>query len=82
MRRPWGLIMGEHYPRGTTEASSWCPRCKRETLHRVDHPVPPAKGGGRLGPCIDPAHPPLGLSKKQESAKKKRETEERNPRLF
>jgi hypothetical protein len=47
----------------------------------VDHPVPPAKGGGRLGPCIDPDHPLLGLSKAQEAAKKKREKEESVGRL-
>lgn len=83
--------MGEHYPRGQKEAEAWCPRCRRHTMHRVDHPVPPdpgkgsrkyATGGGRLGPCIDEKHPPLGLSKEQESRKKKREHEEQNPKLF
>ena len=74
--------MGEHYPAGQTEAEAYCNRCRRTTLHRVDHPVPPAKGGGRIGPCIDPDHPPLGLSKEQQARKKKRDREAQNPRLF
>ena len=36
--------MGEHYTLLTQEASSWCAKCKRTTMHRVD--------GRRLGPCL------------------------------
>lgn len=74
--------MGEHYPAGQKEAEAWCARCRRFTLHRVDHPVPPAKGGGRLGPCIDKDHPPLGLSRAQLKRKEKSEKDAQNPRLF
>jgi len=74
--------MGEHYPRGQTEAMAWCPRCRRETLHRVDHPVPPAKGGGRLGPCIDKDHPALQLSRDQQKRRDKAAKAAQNPRLF
>jgi hypothetical protein len=74
--------MGEHYRRGQTEAESWCARCRRFTLHRVDHPVPPAKGGGRLGPCLDAKHPALGLSKDQQKRRDRQERERQQPKLF
>jgi hypothetical protein len=45
--------MGEHFTRNTLETTAWCAKCKRETLHRVDHPVAGGKGGGRLGPCLE-----------------------------
>jgi len=41
--------MAEHYTRNTIEATAWCNRCNRVTLHRVD--------GVKKGPCIDPQHP-------------------------
>jgi hypothetical protein len=41
--------MSEHYTKNTESATAWCPRCGRNTEHRVD--------SGRKGPCIDPAHP-------------------------
>jgi hypothetical protein len=74
--------MGEHYRKGQTEAEAWCARCRRPTMHRVDHPPAGEKGGGRLGPCIDANHPPLGLSKKQLEQRAKEEQDRQNPRLF
>lgn len=74
--------MSEHYPRGQKEAEAWCARCKKFTMHRVDHPLAGQKGGGRLGPCIDPNHPPLGLSKSQIARREAQQREEQNPRLF
>ena len=35
--------MAEHYLRGTVEASAWCSKCRRETMHRID--------GVKKGPC-------------------------------
>lgn len=49
--------MTEHYTRNTEEVTAWCKRCQRMTQHRVDHPPDGLPGAGRLGPCIDPAHP-------------------------
>jgi hypothetical protein len=40
--------MTHHYTRSTVEASAWCAKCKKETIHRVDAD----KQQGRLGPCI------------------------------
>lgn len=37
--------MMEHFTRNTIEASAWCPKCGKNTQHRVD--------GVKLGPCID-----------------------------
>lgn len=37
--------MAEHYTKLTTEASAWCNRCAKSTMHRVDN--------GRRGPCLD-----------------------------
>lgn len=36
--------MAEHYPRNTVEASAWCLKCQKSTMHRID--------GVRKGPCI------------------------------
>lgn len=35
--------MAEHYSRNTVEASTWCTRCNKNTMHRID--------GVRKGPC-------------------------------
>jgi hypothetical protein len=61
------------------EAEAWCARCGKATLHRVDHPV---KGGGRLGPCIDPNHPVQELSKAQQKRRDQEEKDKREPKLF
>lgn len=37
--------MSEHYTRNTVSVSAWCPKCRRQTMHRVDE--------GRRGPCLD-----------------------------
>jgi len=74
--------MGEHYPAGQTECEAWCGKCGRFTMHRVDHPPAGQKGGGRKGPCIDPAHPVQELSQKQKKRKEQAEKDKRNPTLF
>jgi len=75
--------MSEHYPRGQIEAEAWCPQCQRITLHRVAHPPAGQKGGGRLGPCIDPAHPPVPEFTKAQKKRREREAKERRePKLF
>ena len=37
--------MPHHYTKATVAASSWCNRCNKQTMHRID--------AGRLGPCKD-----------------------------
>jgi len=37
--------MTQHYTRNTVEASEWCARCHKDTMHRID--------GVKLGPCLD-----------------------------
>jgi hypothetical protein len=37
--------MSFHYTKNTVEASAWCLRCNRVTMHRVDQ--------GRIGPCLE-----------------------------
>ncbi len=37
--------MAEHYTRNTVAAMAWCPRCKKQTMHRG--------GEVKLGPCLD-----------------------------
>lgn len=45
----------EHYTKNTVEASIWCNKCGKHTMHRVD--------SGRRGPCkvcmanLEPAAP-------------------------
>lgn len=41
--------MTQHYTKNTTEASAWCAKCKRRTMHRVDAD----EMQGRLGPCLE-----------------------------
>lgn len=41
--------MPEHYTRNTVEASAWCKRCGKVTMHRVDQDAMQ----GRLGPCFE-----------------------------
>ena len=40
--------MTEHFTKNTVEASAWCAKCKRKTMHRVDADAQQ----GRLGPCL------------------------------
>lgn len=37
--------MTEHYTKNTVSVSAWCPKCRKETMHRVD--------AGRRGPCLE-----------------------------
>lgn len=37
--------MAEHYTRNTVQVSAWCPKCRKETMHRVD--------AGQRGPCLE-----------------------------
>lgn len=37
--------MSEHFTRNTLEATAWCRKCQRTTLHRIDD--------GRTGPCLE-----------------------------
>lgn len=36
--------MPHHFTKNTVEASFWCAKCYKDTMHRVD--------GGRRGPCL------------------------------
>lgn len=64
--------MAEHYPRSTESILKHCNTCGRLTVHPVS--------GGRVGRCSE--HQAVGPSKKQQAAQKKREDEEKNPKLF
>lgn len=37
--------MSQHYTRNTVSVAAWCPKCKKNTQHRVDD--------RRIGPCLD-----------------------------
>jgi hypothetical protein len=37
--------MTQHFTRNTISAALYCPKCKKQTQHRVD--------GVRKGPCLD-----------------------------
>jgi hypothetical protein len=64
--------MKHHETKNTVSVSAWCNTCGRTTQH--------ACSGKRRGHCLE--HEAAGLSKKQEQARKKREQEEREPKLF
>lgn len=36
--------MSQHYTRATVEASAWCKKCGKPTMHRIDD--------RRAGPCL------------------------------
>lgn len=40
--------MTHHFTRNTVEASAWCSKCQKFTMHRVDQDAMQ----GRLGPCL------------------------------
>lgn len=75
-------LMAEHYTAGQTECEAFCRKCGRNTLHRVDHPPAGAKGGGRKGPCLDPAHPVQEFSQAQLKRRAAEEKKRQNPELF
>ncbi len=64
--------MPHHYTRDTESDTKWCNRCSRHTQHAVSD--------GRIGRCME--HQAEGESKKQIEARKKREEEAKNPKLF
>jgi hypothetical protein len=66
--------MTEHYTKNTLECTAWCPKCQRDTQHRVD--------GGRKGPCLDPKHPVPAESTTQKKRRLAGEHKLRNPGLF
>lgn len=66
--------MGEHYTKNVIADTSFCKKCGRPTLHRVD--------GGRLGPCIDPKHPVQEMTQAQRKRKQKEARDRENPSLF
>lgn len=35
--------MAQHFTRNTVAAQAWCPKCAKQTMHRVDD--------RRIGPC-------------------------------
>jgi hypothetical protein len=35
----------QHFTRNTVSATSWCNKCGKPTMHRID--------GVKLGPCLD-----------------------------
>ncbi|HXN50382.1 MAG TPA: hypothetical protein VN943_00495 [Candidatus Acidoferrum sp.] len=83
--------MSEHYTAGTIEVTHWCNVCRRPTQHRVDpRDVTATVHGGHvrvagiLGPCLEhgPKVNAQGESKRQETARKKRDREAANPPLF
>lgn len=37
--------MSEHFTRSTVEASAWCGKCQKQTMHRIDD--------RRKGPCLE-----------------------------
>ena len=43
--------MSQHYTRNTVSAAAWCPRCRKQTQHRIDD--------RRIGPCLDCLARPL-----------------------
>jgi len=45
--------MPEHFTKNTIEASFWCSKCGKATMHRVDD--------GRRGPCLFCMNQPLPL---------------------
>ena len=61
-----------HETKNTVSILAWCDTCGRHTFHAVS--------GKRRGPCQE--HAASGLSKKQEQARKQREAEEQNLKLF
>lgn len=64
--------MSHHYTRNTESDTKWCNICGRLTQHFVS--------GGRIGRCME--HESKAESKRQEKARKKRESDARNPSLF
>jgi hypothetical protein len=64
--------MPEHNTRNTESVTAWCNHCGKPTQHKVSD--------GRRGRCME--HEAVGASKKQEAAARKREHEEKNPKLF
>lgn len=48
----------QHFTRNTVEASEWCPRCYRNTMHRID--------GVKLGPCLECLNRPAAPAPKPE----------------
>jgi hypothetical protein len=38
-------LVAQHYTRNTVSAQAWCPKCGKQTMHRVDD--------RRIGPCLD-----------------------------
>jgi hypothetical protein len=45
----------EHFPKSTLTATAWCAKCSRSTEHQIDD--------GRVGRCLDAAHPAPPLPK-------------------
>jgi hypothetical protein len=43
--------MTQHYTRNTLSVAAWCPKCRKETQHRVDD--------RRRGPCLECLEKPL-----------------------
>jgi len=66
--------MGEHYTKNCEGDTTWCAKCQRMTLHRVD--------SGRLGPCIDPKHPVPKETRKQQKRRADEEKARIQPGLF
>lgn len=42
--------MTQHFTRSTVSAAFYCPKCGKQTQHRIDHAD---NGGGRKGPCLE-----------------------------
>jgi ribosomal protein L44E len=64
--------MSEHYSKMTKAATTYCKKCGRQTMHRVDN--------GRLGSCLEQHFD--GLSAAQRKQREKREIEDQQPKLL
>ncbi len=40
-----GNVMAQHFTRNTVSAQAYCPKCGKQTMHRVDD--------RRIGPCLE-----------------------------
>ena len=50
----WGGTSMQHYTRNTVSVAAWCPKCKKETQHRVDD--------RRRGPCLECLERPVPVA--------------------
>lgn len=66
--------MSEHNTRRTISVTRWCNKCQRLTTHQ------PTFTSGSKGRCLE--HEATLLSNRQIKQRRRRQSEEQNPRLF